>query len=93
MHPAQIAQRLGAMKNRGDPAISYAADIRPLFRPFDITSMKRDAGFDLSNYDDVKREAEIIYQRLSDKSMPCDRPWSEDKIALFGRWIDDGLQP
>jgi hypothetical protein len=27
------------------------------------------------------------------KTMPCDEPWSDDKIALFAKWIEDGMQP
>ena len=79
--------------DRAGSPITYENDIRPLFRMFDISSMKREGGFDLSKYDDVKREAENIYRRLADKTMLCDRPWSDDNIALFRTWIDTGLQP
>jgi hypothetical protein len=27
------------------------------------------------------------------KTMPCDEPWSDEKIALFAKWIEDGMQP
>ncbi len=47
--------------------------------------------FDLANYDDVKRHHEMIYQRVADKSMPCDCPWSQEKIDLFKSWIDQGM--
>jgi hypothetical protein len=36
-------------------ALSFAADIRPLFRSYDIESMKL-AGIDLSSYEDVKKK-------------------------------------
>jgi hypothetical protein len=39
--------------------------------------------FDLSQYDDVKTNAQGIYDRLVDGSMPCDGAWPEDRIALF----------
>ncbi len=72
-------------------ALSFARDIRPLFRDTpDVDSMK-DYGLDLSSYADVKTNAENIYSRLLDESMPCDGPWPKDRIALFRRWIDEGL--
>jgi hypothetical protein len=66
---------------------SFAQDIRPLFRDLDIEAMEY--VFDLRNYQDVKDQAENIYARLADGSMPCDAPWSEEQIALFRRWIDE----
>jgi hypothetical protein len=52
--------------------LSFAADIRPLFRDSpDVDTMKR-MGLDLSSYQDVKAQAEGIYSRLKDGSMPCD---------------------
>lgn len=71
--------------------LSYAEDIRPLFRPKDINAMKR--VFDLSSYDDVKKNAEAIYGRLSAGSMPCDGPWPEENVKLFKKWIDEGMKP
>lgn len=70
--------------------ISFATDIRPLFRQKDISSMKR--VFDLSSYDDVKNNVEAIYKRLSEGSMPCDGSWSNENVNLFKKWIDDGMQ-
>jgi len=47
-------------------AISFANDIRPLFRDSpDIDSMK-DYGLDLSSYEDVKAHAGAISDRLAD---------------------------
>ena len=45
------------------------------------------------DYEDVKAEAENIYTRLADKTMPPDSPWSDDDIASFKQWIDDGCLP
>jgi hypothetical protein len=67
---------------------SFAQDIRPLFRASDIQRM--DFAFDLSNYDDVRRNADAIAARLSDGSMPCDAPWPEAQIELFKQWMDQG---
>ncbi len=47
----------------------------------------------LDDYEDVKAEAENIYTRLADKTMPPDNPWSDDDIASFKQWIDDGCLP
>jgi hypothetical protein len=73
--------------------VSFAKDIRPLFRDTpDIDSMK-EYGLDLSSYAAVKSEAENIYGRLSDGSMPCDGAWPQERLALFKRWIDEGMAP
>lgn len=71
--------------------VSFAKDIRPLFRDDpDVSSMK-DYGLDLSSYDEVKAQAQNIYARLEDRSMPCDAPWPEEHLALFKRWLDEGM--
>ena len=67
---------------------SFASDIRPLFRQQDVDEMA--FAFDLGSHEDVKANAEGIYERLADGSMPCDEPWSDERIALFRRWIDAG---
>ena len=70
---------------------SYARDIRPLFREEDIDAM--DFVFDLSSYDDVKQNAEDIYERVEDGTMPCDRAWPAEHVQLLRRWIDSGMAP
>ncbi|HVO80769.1 MAG TPA: hypothetical protein VMT28_08550 [Terriglobales bacterium] len=71
--------------------LSFAADIRPLFRDTpDIEDMKR-YGLDLSSYEEVKKRAQEIYGTLADGSMPCDEPWPQERIALFKRWMDEGM--
>jgi len=74
-------------------SLSFETDIRPLFRQYDIDEMVDISGFDLSDYSDVKKRAKLIYTRLADGSMPCDNPWTEEKIALFKNWMDQGRQP
>lgn len=54
--------------------------------------MKR-LGLDLSSYEDVKAQADEIYSRLEDGSMPCDAPWPSEQVALFKRWLDEGMAP
>lgn len=50
---------------------------------------------DLGSYDEVRTNAEVIYMRVKDHSMPADAsgPWPDEWIALFRRWIDEGCQP
>ncbi len=50
-------------------------------------------GLDLSSYEDVKAQAEKIYNRLDDGSMPCDDPWPKEQIARFKQWMEEGLAP
>ena len=74
-------------------AVSYATDIRPLFRDMDIKEMKVNGPFDLSKYEDVKKHGKRIYERLRDGEMPCDAAWSKDKVAKFKAWLDGGMLP
>ncbi|MGA2370156.1 MAG: hypothetical protein ACLPPV_10085 [Candidatus Korobacteraceae bacterium] len=74
-------------------ALSFAADIRPLFRDAPDVEAMKPFGLDLSSYDDVKAQSEAIYSRLEDGSMPCDEPWPKEQIARFKQWIDDGMAP
>lgn len=74
-------------------ALSFAKDIRPLFRDTpDVDSMK-EYGLDLSSYVEVMAQAENIYARLADGSMPCDSSWPQERLALFKRWMDEGMAP
>ncbi|MBI1800298.1 MAG: hypothetical protein HYR71_01560 [Chloroflexi bacterium] len=74
-------------------ALSFASDIRPLFRQTDIDEMISNGGFNLSKYDDVKKHAKDIYQRTKDGDMPCDKPWSQDNVKKFKEWLDAGMLP
>jgi hypothetical protein len=49
--------------------------------------------FDLSSYDDVRANAEAIYERLAAGSMPCDAPWPAEDVERFRTWIDNGSPP
>lgn len=70
---------------------TFGRDIRPLFRDTDVDEMS--FAFDLSLYEDVRDNAEAIYERLAEGSMPCDGAWSDEQIALFREWIDAGSPP
>ena len=71
--------------------VTFAGDIRPLIRDGDVRSMS--SVFDLSSYDDVRANAEVIYTRLADGTMPCDGAWPANDVARFRTWIDDGFAP
>jgi len=72
-------------------AVSFAADIRPLFREKDVQSMARH--FDLTSFEDVSMVADRILGRLRSGSMPCDGEWPSDQVDLFERWIQTGKKP
>jgi len=72
-------------------ALSFAADIRPLFRDDPDVETMKGFGLDLGSYAEVKEKAQEIYATLEDGSMPCDEPWSKDKVALFKCWMDEGM--
>jgi hypothetical protein len=73
--------------------LSYAADIRPLFRESPDVEAMKSFGLDLSSYDDVKTHAAAIYERLEDGSMPCDGEWPKEQVAKFKQWMNDGMMP
>jgi hypothetical protein len=68
--------------------VTFAADIRPMFREKDRDSMRR--AFDLWLYEDVVTHAAAIATKLHDGTMPCDGPWPADHVKLFDRWVDQG---
>jgi hypothetical protein len=69
--------------------VGFASDIRPLFNDRDVSSMS--SSFDLSSYEDVRANAELIYTRLADGSMPCYGAWPAADIQRFRVWIDGGF--
>ena len=70
------------------PGISFAADIKPLFREKDRDSMR--SAFDLWSYTDVQTHAAAIADRLKKGSMPCDGAWPSERVELFERWVEQG---
>lgn len=75
-------------------ALSFARDIRPLFRDIDVAHMKP-AGLDLSSYAEVKAKAQGIHAAVAGKTMPPDPAdhWTDAKIATFKSWMDQGCPP
>lgn len=80
--------------------VSFAADIKPLFRPIDISHMTR-YGVKLDDYTYMSNpaHADAVLATLSPQNdeppaMPPGGPyWTADQIALFVQWQKDGYQP
>jgi hypothetical protein len=73
--------------------VSFALHIQPLF-----TSAQRNCmikAFDLGKYEDVKKWSAKIADSLTNKTMPADasKPWPDEWIALFKRWVAEGCNP
>lgn len=83
-------------------AVSFASDIRPLFRPIDVAHM---LPFDvkLADYaymaDPAQnyRNARNVGAYLSgarEPRMPVGGPfWTDAQLRLFQRWMDEGFHP
>jgi hypothetical protein len=82
------------------PKISFAVDIKPLFRAIDIAHMTR-FGVELDNYTYMSNtnNANSVLANLSPHngeppSMPPGGPyWAKDQLALFTQWQEDGYPP
>jgi hypothetical protein len=70
--------------------ISYAANIKPLFRESDRSAMLW--ALDLWSYDDVSRHGAAILTALEAGVMPCDGPWPAAQVATFRRWLAQGTE-
>jgi hypothetical protein len=72
-------------------ALSFASDIRPLFRDEDVECMKS-MGIELDDpmWMCVPANAQDVYRTVADGSMPPDEPWPKDRVALFKSWMDAG---
>ena len=79
------------MSISGDVPVSFAQDVKPLFRESDRSAMSW--AFDLWSYDDVSANADDIAAQLETGSMPCDAAWPAEQVDVFRRWVGDGKQP
>jgi hypothetical protein len=82
------------------PQISFAADIKPLFRSIDISHMKPyGVRLDYYTYMSDPENANSVLANLSPHdgeppSMPPGGPyWTVDQLALFAQWQTDGYRP
>jgi len=77
----------------------FQEDILPLFTERDIRAMSK--AINLASYDDVKKHAAIIHDRIrgiGGAVMPPppprgEGPWPQAYIERFAKWIADGYQP
>jgi hypothetical protein len=69
--------------------LSFARDIKPLFREKDRDSML--SAFDLFDYDDVAENADAIVGTLRSGQMPCDGAWPASQVDKLQQWIDAGM--
>lgn len=86
------------------PLVSFAVDIKPLFRPVDIAHMKLRA-VKLDDYQYMSdpannhKNAQDVQDALSSQNgsppaMPPNGPyWTTENLALFAKWRSDGYQP
>lgn len=82
------------------PQVSFAADIKPLFRAVDISHMKR-FNVELDDYDYMSNpeNANRVLATLSPHdgkppAMPPNGPyWTETQLALFAQWQEGGYKP
>jgi len=72
-----------------DERLSFATDIKPLFRQHDRQSMER--AFDLWSLVDVRAHASDILERVKNGSMPCDGAWPPERVQIFERWVQSGM--
>ncbi|QHS53320.1 hypothetical protein [Edaphobacter sp. 12200R-103] len=72
-------------------ALSFAADIRPLFREGDIECMEG-MGVNLGDpaWMCVPDNAQSVYESVANGSMPPDDAWPAERVALFKAWMDAG---
>lgn len=82
----------GGNGNGQGAALGFAADIKDLFRPFDVNAMNI-FGINLHKFEDVRDKADRILVRVEDGSMPCDGAWPSDRVATFRKWMADGKKP
>ena len=82
---------------------TYANDIRPKIRDGDINCMTR-RGYAIgqsqwmcdpaaSHGFDDHGNARVVYDALSQGTMPPDGAWSQDWLDTFQTWMTDGFLP
>jgi hypothetical protein len=79
-----------------DEKPTWDDDIEGFFTQLDVGCMRNVSGgfvdppLDLGDYESVKKNAAKIYDAVLKKRMPRgDRPWPDEKVAAFKKWMDD----
>jgi hypothetical protein len=72
-------------------ALSFATDIRPMFRDGDVACMKH-AGIALDEaaWMCVPANAQLVYGAVAAGKMPPDAPWGSERVAVFKEWMEAG---
>lgn len=74
--------------------VSFASDVMPILNQFKAQMMWR---FDMTNYDQMKANATIIYNRISNPDAPMPPPpfppLTPQQIGTFKQWMDAGCPP
>ena len=84
---ATVGSKAGTTATEDEP-VRFEEHIKPLFREYDRDAMR--FALDLWALDDVSAHADAILDRLEAGTMPCDRAWPAEQVAVFRRWIDAG---
>jgi hypothetical protein len=82
------------------PKVSFATDIKPLFRAVDVSHMKR-FGVNLDDYaymSDSNNASKVLATLSPDNGEPPSMPpggpyWTPAQLELFVQWQKDGYQP
>jgi hypothetical protein len=86
-------------KHGEGPKVSFARDIKPLFRAVDISHMKAH-GIKLDDYtfmSDPDNADKVLGTVTPNEGNPPAMPpggpyWSADQLAVFAQWQKDGYQ-
>jgi hypothetical protein len=79
--------------------VSFAKDVRPMFRPIDIDHMIKGGIFlgDFTYMSDPSNNhahAQSVEDTLVNQTMPPGGPfWSDQQIQLYRQWRSDGYLP
>jgi hypothetical protein len=91
---AQTAEAPPAATPAQPAAVSFAADIMPIFKQFQGPMMWR---LDLTSYEAVMANAATIYGRISNPGSPMPPPpfppLTADQIQMFQNWMSQGCPP
>jgi hypothetical protein len=80
-------------------SVSFARDIKPLFRQIDIDHMNKynvllDNYTYMSDPSNDHGNAQAVEQSLTNQSMPPGGPyWSNEHLVLYRQWRSDGYLP
>lgn len=82
-------------------AVSFATDIKPLFRPIEVQHMRvrqvllDDFGYMSDPTGDHQNATQVLaYLTGTPPRMPPGGTyWSQAQLALYAQWMSDGFQP